>query len=178
MHPTPLLLAATLALSLPAVSHAALNAYLKVDSIKGEVVDAAHKDEIAIESWSFGTSIEAAGKPGGLVGKSCLSELVLVKPVDRSSPPLLQAAMLGQHLKEATLAVRRTSGGKQPLDYLVIRMTDVLVTSVKQAGGAESTLEEIALDFASMRMTYRMDDPKGGNPTPVEASVSDCGPKL
>lgn len=169
--------AVLLALALPSTAHAALNAYLKIDSIRGESTDAVHKEEIEVASWSFSTNIEASARPGGgaSAAKACLSELVLVKPVDRASPPLLQAAMLGQHLRDATLTVRR-EGAAKAQDYLVIRMSDVLVTSVKQAGGGDSTLEEIALDFATLRMTYRAEDPKGAV-QPVEASVSDCGGK-
>lgn len=175
-----LLAAALLGLAVPDGALAATETFLKLDSIKGESRDATHRDEIAIESWSFVARAEA--RPGPAAGqgsqalKPCLSDLSLVKPVDRASPALLQAAMLGQRLKDARLAVRKgASGDGKAQDYLVITLKEVVVTSVQQSGGGDGAMEALTLDFTGMRMSYRYDDGSGKPATHVEVDVADCG---
>ena len=164
--------AAFLALAMPSISSAAVDVFLKLDGIKGESKDDKHKDEIVIESWSFGAKAEtaAATGPGLRTGKACLSEISLVKLVDKASPLLLQAAMMGQHIKEATLSVRK-AGDKQ--EFLIVKFKEVFVTSVQQSGGGDGVAEAIALDFGTVEMTYTSDDPKAGQS--VKTTINDCG---
>ena len=163
--------AALLALAFPLTSTAALNAYLKIDNIKGESTDEGHKDEITIESWSFGATSGASLAGGGAgTGKSCLTDIAFVKPVDRASPALLQAAMLGARIPAATLAVRKSGEGQK--DYLIITLKDVLVTSVSQSSGGDVPMESLSLNFGSLRMQYKVQDLKGGLGETVETTVS------
>jgi type VI secretion system secreted protein Hcp len=167
--------AAALVLAAPAVSNAAVDVFLKIDGIKGESRDDRHKDEIVIESWSFGAKAETATGAGAgqRAGKTCLSEIVIVKPVDKASPQLLQATMTGQRINEATLAVRKA--GEKPLDYLVIKLKEVLVTSVSQSGSGDGVVEAVSLDFGTVEMSYMPEDPKGGAGPAVKTTVNDCG---
>ena len=43
---------------------AAADYFIKFDGINGESVDAKHKDEIDVESWSWGETHAVAGPPG------------------------------------------------------------------------------------------------------------------
>ena len=43
---------------------AAVDYFIKFDGIKGESTDAKHKDEIDVESWSWGET-HATGRPVG-----------------------------------------------------------------------------------------------------------------
>ena len=44
---------------------AAADYFIKFDGINGESVDAKHKNEIDVESWSWGETHAVAGPPGG-----------------------------------------------------------------------------------------------------------------
>ena len=113
---------------------ALFDAFLKLDGIKGESADSKHKGEIDIMSFSWGmsqTGVSATGGGGG-AGKVHVHDLVITKKTDASSPLLFLNCANGAHIKEATLVVRK-AGGTQ-LEYLKIKLTDVLVSSYKPAG--------------------------------------------
>ncbi len=48
--------------------------------------------------------------------------------LDRASLNIMKACATGEHIKEAVLTVRRP--GRTPQEYLIISMSDVIVTSV------------------------------------------------
>jgi type VI secretion system secreted protein Hcp len=164
-------LATSLALALPMTANAAFDAFLKIDGVEGESTDDQHKGEIVIEAWSFGaTQTLAAGGGARATGKSCLSEFRLVKLVDKASPALLSATMTGVHLPTATISVRKAGDSKQ--DYLIIKMSDVLVTSVQHSGGGYVPMESLSLNFAQVKLTYHQQKPDGSLGAPVESTAS------
>ncbi len=115
----------------------AFDAFLKLDGIKGESADAKHKGEIDIMSFSFGasqTGTHGTGGGGG-AGKVQIHDIHFAKRVDASSPLLFLNCANGTHIKEANLVVRKAGG--QQLEYLKVKLTDVLVSSVKPHGQAE-----------------------------------------
>ena len=61
----------------------------------------------------------------------------------------------GEHITEATLTVRKAGG--DAVDYLVIKFTKLLVSSVSTggAGGEDSLTENITLNFAEVEAKYQ-----------------------
>lgn len=131
--------------------------FARIGDITGESTDSKHPDEIEVLSWSWGLSQSgtAGHGGGGGAGKVTVRDLVLTHRVDRASPLLMKACATGQHLKEATLTVRKSGRGQQ--EYLVIRMLDVSVTSVDTSMSAEGDLstENVVLSFARVDLEYR-----------------------
>ena len=129
--------------------------FAKIGDIKGESVDSKHKDEIELLSWSWGVSRSASGSGSGAgTGKAHFNDLSFIHKIDKASPLLLKACATGQHLKEATITRRKAGKGQQ--EFLVIKMNDVLVTSVADSddsGGAQ--LESVTLAFAKVDLEYR-----------------------
>ena len=110
---------------------ALFDAFLKLDGIKGESADAKHKGEIDIMSFSWGmaqTGVSATGGGGG-AGKVKVHDFSITKKTDAASPLLMLNCASGAHIKEANFVVRK-AGGEQ-LEYLKIKLTDVLVSSYK-----------------------------------------------
>ena len=61
----------------------------------------------------------------------------------------MQGCATGQHLKEATITRRKSGKGQQ--EFLVIKMNDVIITSVTEATTAgESQVETVTLAFAKV----------------------------
>jgi type VI secretion system secreted protein Hcp len=113
---------------------ALFDAFLKLDGIKGESADAKHKGEIDIQSFSWGlsqTGVSATGGGGG-AGKVKVHDIEFTKNTDAASPLLMLNCANGAHIKEGTFVVRK-AGGEQ-LEYLKIKLTDVLVSSYKPHG--------------------------------------------
>jgi type VI secretion system secreted protein Hcp len=153
---------------------ALFDAFLKLDGIKGESADAKHKGEIDIMSFSWGaaqTGVSATGGGGG-AGKVKFHDFQITKKTDAASPLLFLNCANGAHIKEANFVVRK-AGGEQ-LEYLKIKLTDVLVSSYKPAGtesaliglllpavqpaaaaGDEIPVEQVTLNFAKVEFSYQ-----------------------
>jgi type VI secretion system secreted protein Hcp len=114
----------------------AVDYFIKFDGIKGESTDAKHKDEIDVESWSWGETHpgSAASGGGGGAGKVAMQDFQFVMRLNRASPRLMRACATGQHIKMATLSARKAGKGQQ--EYLTFKFHDVLVSSF-QTGGSE-----------------------------------------
>ena len=92
---------------------------------------------------------------------------------DFASPALMLHCANGKHIPEAHLTVRKAGG--QPLEYLKIKLTDVLVSSYKphaEVGGAnghsELPVDQFSLNFAKIEFAYQLQGPDGkaqGGPT-------------
>src|ERR1700704_7060610 len=104
--------------------------FAKIGDIKGESADAKHKDEIEVLSFSWGLTNGATIGPGGGAGagRATFQDLSIIHTIDKASPLLLKACATGQHLKEATITHRKAGKGQQ--EYLVVKMNDVIITSV------------------------------------------------
>ena len=79
---------------------------------------------------------------------------------DKASPSMLRACATGAHIKEATITHRKAGKGQQ--EYLIIKMNDVIVTSVAlsdTSSGASS--ENVSLAFAKVDLEYRPQNPNG-----------------
>ena len=137
--------------------------FARLGTIKGESQDARHKDQIEVLSWSWGVSQSGAVAHGGGggAGKASFHDFSFTHHIDRATPALMRACATGEHLKDATITLRKAGKGQQ--EYLVITMTDVLVTSVSMSVGAEggATVESVALAFAKVDLEYRPQKPDG-----------------
>jgi type VI secretion system secreted protein Hcp len=135
----------------------AVDMFLKLDSgVKGESQDHKHKDEIDVLAWSWGMSQSGTFHTGGGggSGKANFQDISVTKWVDKASPALMLYCSNGDHFPEATLTVRKA--GKKPLEYIVLKMKKVLVTSVSTggSGGEDRLTENISLNFAEVKVDY------------------------
>jgi len=157
----------------------AVDMFLKIEGIEGESADAtaaqngskaAHGKEIDVLSWSWGLSQSGSSHfgGGGGSGKVNVQDISITKRIDRSSPNLIQSCCTGEHFKLASLVMRKAGGKKGPVEYLTIKMNDVIVSSVTTggSGGSDILTENVSLNFASFNITYQEQaqdgPPKGG----------------
>ena len=87
-----------------------------------------------------------------------------------ASPHLLVACATGQHIKTAQLTGARVTGKGKATTFLTYKLSDVLVTSVEH-GDADrgSPIEQFALGYAAIEMTYVPQKSSGKLGTPVHA---------
>ncbi len=130
--------------------------FAKIGDIKGESLDDKHKDEVEVLSWSWGVSNSSSmAHGGGGAGKASFNDFNFIHRIDKASPVLLRACATGEHIKEATITARKAGKGQQ--EYLIIKMNDVIITSVHPSGsGDEAAIaESVALQFAKVDLEYR-----------------------
>jgi type VI secretion system secreted protein Hcp len=137
--------------------------FLKLTNIKGEAVDSKHKDEIDVLSWSFGASQAGTAHLGGGSGsgKVQIQDLTITHYVDAASTDLLKHLTSGKHIDEGLLTVRKAGG--TALEYLKIKMIQVMVTHISNGGGAgqDRVTENVTLNFRKFTQTYYPQDAKG-----------------
>ena len=74
----------------------AADIFAKIGDIKGESLDAKHKDEVEVLSWSWGVSQSSSiTRGGGGAGKASFHDLNFTHHVDKASPALLRACATG-----------------------------------------------------------------------------------
>jgi type VI secretion system secreted protein Hcp len=144
---------------------AAVDYFLKFDGIKGESADAKHKDEIDVESWSWGETHAGhagAGGGGGGAGKVSMQDFHFVMRLNKSSPGLMRACATGQHIKMATFSGRKAGKGQQ--DYLTFKFHDVLVSSYQTSGSEHADVvptDQVSFNFAKIEVEYKQQKPDG-----------------
>lgn len=144
----------------------AVDIFLKLQGINGESEDAVHAGEIDIIGWNWGMSNTGTAHLGGGAGtgKVNIGDLSVTKYVDLASTPLMLSCAMGKHVTTATLTIRK-AGGDNPLEYLIITMTEVMVTNIQHGGssGDERTTEVISLNFERIDIKYTEQSKTGGN---------------
>ena len=137
--------------------------FLKLTNIKGEALDAKHKDEIEVLSWSFGASQagSAHGGTGSGTGKVSIQDLTITHYVDQSSTDLLKHLTNGKHIDEGMLTVRKAGGTH--LEYFKFKMEQIIVTHISNGGGAgqDRITENVTLNFRKFTQIYTAQDAKG-----------------
>jgi type VI secretion system secreted protein Hcp len=141
----------------------AVDMFLKLDGIKGESKDHKHGGEIHIESFSWGVSQEGAhgSGGGGGAGKVHVHDISITKVVDVASPALMLHCASGKHIPNGLITVRKA--GDKPLEYLKIKLVDILVSSVQHAGhgGGDLLTENTSLNFSKFWVDYQIQKADG-----------------
>jgi type VI secretion system secreted protein Hcp len=140
----------------------AVDMFLKLTGIKGESGDHKHKDEMHIESFSWGvhqTGAHATGGGGG-AGKVSVNDISVTKFLDKASCALMLHSCSGKHIPEGLITVRKA--GDKPLEYLKIKLWDILIAGVQHAAhGGDLLSENVALNFAKFHVEYQVQKPDG-----------------
>ena len=142
----------------------AVDAFLKLGDLKGESQKEGFEDQIEVLSWNWGASQSGTTHEGSGsgAGKVNVQDMSFAHYVDTSSANVLKACCAGIHFPEAILTLRK-AGGDNPLDYLIITLNDIIVTSfsVGGSGGEDRNVENFTLNFGRFKYAYQPQDEKG-----------------
>jgi len=139
--------------------------YLLIDKVKGETQAEDMKDNIELDSWSWGASNPAHISGQGLAaGKPSLSDFTCSFTLDAASPMIVNHLHKGTHLASATFTGRKTGGDGKPYKYLVITLTDVFVTGFSTGGGSQGVPPaSLSLAYEEISYKYFTQDTKSGS---------------
>jgi type VI secretion system secreted protein Hcp len=143
----------------------AVRSFLKVPDIPGPSEIANHKGEIEVLAFSWGVSQSGfkSGDPGGS-GMADFEDLLLVARTSEASPHLWQACASGKRFPTTVLTCRR--GGREPVDFLKVTLTDVSVSSYElDASDGEPPLDQFTLVYTKIETEFTPVD-KSGKPKP------------
>jgi type VI secretion system secreted protein Hcp len=135
----------------------AVDMFLKLEGIKGEAQDKVYgKDGIDVLAWSWGMSQSGTTHmgSGGGAGKANFNDLSITKWVDSASALLMEHLTTGKHIEKGKIVVRKA--GDKPLEYIIIHMNDIMVTSVSTggSGGEDRLTENLTLNFSKFWYEY------------------------
>lgn len=141
----------------------------------GESPAVGHEDWIELLSWNWGvTAPTGPGGPGGIggggggAGRPDPSALVWEHVFDAASTRLLGFVASGRHIAKAELHVTRGGGHGGRDAWLVVKMQDIVITSVQTTGSADGEVEQaVGMEFRSVRFEYRRQQPDGSLATPA-----------
>lgn len=149
----------------------AFDAYIKIEGIPGEALDAKHKDWIEIKAYNFGLGQEisdtASSAGGAAVGRAHFSDFHITKYVDKASAKLFETCAKGTHIPKVVLHVMRAGGDQQK--YLEITLEQVLISTFTHSASTDGDLpvENFTLNYAKIKTVYtqqkRSDGQGGGN---------------
>lgn len=139
----------------------AVDIFLKIGDIKGESTDSKHKDEIHIESFSFGQAANVNADSGQRSGKVALQDYNFVMNVNAASPTLMLHCATGTHfakgdalVADALLTCRKP--GANPFEFLKIKFYDVMISAF-QAGGSQADVvptDQFSIWFGKIELGY------------------------
>ena len=142
----------------------AVDMFLTLDGVTGESKDKTHTKDIDLLSWSWGMSNSGSAHEGGGAGsgKVSVQDVSVTKYIDSSSPKIMLSCCNGTHFDSALITVRK-AGGEKPVEYVKIKMQEVLITSVSTggSGGEDRLTENVKLNFAKVKVEYVPQDDKG-----------------
>lgn len=142
----------------------AVDMFMQLGELKGESRDKTHKEKIDVLAWSWGMSNSGTAHMGGGMGagKVNVQDISFTKWIDLASTEIMLACATGKHFPTAQLIVRKA--GETPLEYIVIDMSEVMVTAVSTggSGGEDRLTENVTLNFAKVKVTYTEQLPTGG----------------
>ena len=139
----------------------AVDYFIKFDGIKGESADDKHKDEIDIQSWSWGESNVGAAEHGGGAGagKVSMQDFHFGMDLNKASVSLMKACATGQHIKEATFTGRKAGKGQQ--EFLTFKFRDVLISSYQTGTAEDLPFDQVSFNFVKIEVEYKPQKPDG-----------------
>ena len=150
----------------------AVDYFLKIKGIEGESHDSKHKNEIDVQSFSWGETQTGthSGGGGGGAGKVSMQDFHFVMKHNKASPKLMLACASGEHIGEATMVCRKA--GKEQQEFMKIKFSDLLVSSYQtggSTGGDEIPMDQISLNYAKIEYQYHEQQADGTLGGPIKA---------
>ena len=126
--------------------------FMQYEGITGDVTAAGYEHQIELTSfqWGVGRAFAIGADRESAIPK--LSEITITKPLDSSSPKLLQEALNGTG-KTVTINFVNNNQG-QGTTYLQIILSNTLVSSFSMSSGGDRPTESLSLNFTRIEVKY------------------------
>jgi type VI secretion system secreted protein Hcp len=134
----------------------AVNAYLVIQDRPGP--STSRTDAIDVLSFSFGATMQhviGSGSSGGesRAGRANVSDLNIMKVLDKTSPLLFDDCVTGNVLLKVELFYDKPTGDAQA-DYFKIELDEALITSIQLSGSSENPTESLSFAFSKVKVSY------------------------
>jgi type VI secretion system secreted protein Hcp len=147
--------------------------HLKLDGVTGESAAAKHSGEIEVLSWSWGmhnpTSVSGTGLSAGKVS---INDMSITKPVDKASAKLIELCCTGKHIATGVLTCSKSTGDKNPADFMTIKLTEIHISSHNSGGSSGESIgtESVTMAFGKFEFDYKVQQKDGSQVAAGSAS--------
>ena len=141
----------------------AADMFLNIPEVEGESIDANHGGDIEIKEWSYGMGQDASvgDGTGASVGKVLYEDITVTKVADKSSSILSKNCSSGKHFPEMTIFTRK-AGGDAPLEYYILHLEHVLITSFQVEADSDGVVNEVInMRCGKFKVDYTPQDESG-----------------
>jgi type VI secretion system secreted protein Hcp len=142
--------------------------FLKYGSIKGETTQSTHSEWIEVNSFQFGVGRGISSGVGGGSKREAsapsVSEIVVTKTFDISSPLLLKDAIGGKAV-EAKIELTQTDNSGKHIAFQKYILTNTLISGYSVSSGGDRPSESISLNFTKIDSEYLSIDDKFASTT-------------
>lgn len=134
--------------------------FLKIQDIAGESLDHAHAGEIELDSVCMSAKNQAkasGGASGAGTSHGTIEKITVKKICDLATVNLIRYCLNCTVIPEATITCRKNDGEDQ-VEYLVITLSDVLISAVDWPAQERETPiinETVDLTFAFIKVEYK-----------------------
>ena len=157
--------------------------YADFGKIKGSVTAEGFKDHIEFSSFSLGSGRSIFMEVGKGTEREptapTISEVTVIKSMDKSSPDFFLGSMVGKAIDKAEIKFVKTSEGALER-YLTYTLHDVLVSAYDVGGQKEENpTETLSLAYTKIEMKYHPRKSDNTNDSAIPAGYDvDKGKKL
>ncbi len=138
---------------------------LKAGKIEGESTEVGFEKCIQLLSWSEGVVNSGTAAHGTGMGSGSVNfqDFHFTMIMNEASSKLMLACATGQHISQAILTQRKSTGDETPQPFLVFTFKDVYVSSYQTgaSSGGDLPVESCSLNFSEVTMAYAKQDAKG-----------------
>ena len=136
----------------------------------GSTIACGGSNSIEISSFQWGVGRGISSPTGGSADRESsapsVSEIVVTKPTDSSSPLFLKEALIGSAGKTVQIDFCKTNNPNQT-PYLQYTLTNTLVSKYNITASGDRPTESISLNFEKVTVTATSQTPNG---TPITVS--------
>jgi type VI secretion system secreted protein Hcp len=143
-------------------------AYLELEGVKGEAQDSKFKEQIELQSFSWGVSNSSSYESGtgGNIGAGTIHEVSFSKYMCKASPELMRRCANGKAITKGKLSLYKLAGGtdEDKVVYYETEFEKIVFRgyNVHASGGAQLPMESASMAFVIMHPQYRPQDNDGG----------------
>ena len=153
-------------------AHASM--FLSIPSIPGSSTTQGFTNDIVLNSFHFSnarTITLSSGSTEQQASAPAISDLVITKTMDKSSPGIVKALLLNQGISKIDIFLTKASAfSKGQFVYAHYVLSNVLFSSYSVSSGGDAPTESIGINFEKLQTTVTTQNPDGS----VGQTISFC----
>lgn len=134
-------------------------------TVKGQTQVEGFKDTLEVSSFQFGAGLSVTSGTSNQTRSTShpsFSEINVTRVSDSATPQLLQHLASATTMAGDTVITFTREDNNATLSLIVIKLTDVILSSVSLSSGGDEPQESISLNYAKITVEYTKQKEEGG----------------